>query len=209
MNIDVDQANAELEGKHPREIVQWAAGLDGKCIVTTNFGPYEAVILHLVHQVQPDMPVVWIDSGYGTRYTYQFAEKLIADLGLNMHVYNPLQSAARRDAIMGIPDVDDPRHEEFTDQVKLEPFGRAMREMAPDVWLTAIRRDQTDFRKNLETVTQDKPGGVVKVAPVLHWTEADMQTYLDEHGLPNETRYYDPTKVLDRRECGLHDRFTA
>lgn len=209
MNIDVDQANAELEGQHPREIVQWAAGLGGKCIVTTNFGPYEAVILHMVHQVQPDMPVVWVDSGYATRYTYQFAEKLIADLGLNMHVYNPLQSAARRDAIMGIPEVDDPRHEAFTDQVKLEPFGRAMREMQPDVWLTAIRRDQTEFRKNLDVVTQDKPGGVIKVAPVLDWTEADMQAYLEEHGLPNETRYYDPTKVLDKRECGLHDRFTA
>jgi phosphoadenosine phosphosulfate reductase len=209
VNLDVDKANAELEGKHPLDIVQWAADLGGKCIVTTNFGPYEAVILHLVHQVQPEMPVVWVDSGYGTRYTYQFVEKLIADLGLNLHVYNPLQSAARRDVVMGIPDVDDPRHEEFTDQVKLEPFGRALREMAPDIWLTAIRRDQTEFRKNLDVVTQDKPGGVIKVAPVLHWSEADMQAYLDEHGLPNETRYYDPTKVLDRRECGLHDRFTA
>lgn len=209
MNIDVDQANAELDDKHPLDIVRWAADLGGKAIVTTNFGPYEAVILHLVHRVQPDMPVVWVDSGYGTRYTYQLAEKLIADLGLNMHVYNPLQSAARRDAIMGIPDVDDPRHEEFTNQVKLEPFGRAMREMNPDVWLTAIRRDQTEFRRNLSVVTQDKPGGVVKVAPVFHWTEADMQGYLDEHGLPNETRYYDPTKVLDQRECGLHNRFTA
>lgn len=209
MNIDVDQANAELQDKHPLDIVRWAVDLGGKCVVTTNFGPYEAVILHLVHRVRPDMPVVWVDSGYGTRYTYLFAEKLIADLDLNMHVYNPLQSAARRDAIMGIPDVDDPRHEAFTDQVKLEPFGRAMREVAPDVWLTAIRRDQTDFRKNLDVVAQDKPGGVIKVAPVLHWTEADMQAYLDEHGLPNETRYYDPTKVLDRRECGLHNRFTA
>lgn len=209
MNIDVDKANADLEGKHPQEITDWAAKLDGKAIVTTNFGPYEAVILHMAVQAKPDMPVVWADSGYGTRKTYLFAEKLIADLNLNVHVYNPRQSAARRDAIMGIPDVDDPRHEEFTRQVKLEPFGRAMKEMAPDVWLTAIRKDQTEFRKGLQVVTQDHAGGVVKVAPVFHWSEVDLERYLKAHNLPNETSYYDPTKVLGNRECGLHNRFTA
>ena len=209
MQVDIAKANAELAGQHPKQIVEWAAGLDGRTIVTTNFGPNEAVILHLASQVQPDMPVVWIDSGYATRKTYLFAEKLINDLNLNIHVFNPLMSAARRDSLMGIPDVDDPQHEEFTRQVKLEPFGRAMQEMAPDVWLTAVRRDQTEFRKNMEIVSQDKPGGVVKVAPVLEWTEADMQAYLDKHDLPNETSYYDPTKVLGNRECGLHNRFTA
>ncbi len=209
MNIDIEKANNELEDKHPQEIVNWAAGLDGKAIVTTNFGPYEAVILYMAVQAQPDMPVVWADSGYSTRKTYLLAEKLINDLGLNIHVYNPQQSAARRDAMMGIPDVDDPQHEEFTRQVKLEPFGRAMKEMAPDVWLTAIRKDQTEFRKGLKVVTQDQPGGVVKVAPVFHWTEVDLERYLKEHDLPNETNYYDPTKVLGNRECGLHNRFTA
>ncbi|AWN14398.1 phosphoadenosine phosphosulfate reductase family protein [Salinisphaera sp. LB1] len=209
MDIDTAQANAELAGRHPQEIVNWAAALDGRTIVTTNFGPYEAVILHMAVRAQPDMDVVWIDSGYATRKTYLFAEKLIADLGLNIHVFNPLMSAARRDAIMGIPDVDDPQHEEFTRQVKLEPFGRAMREMSPDVWLTAVRRDQTAFRQGMETVSQDKPGGVVKVAPVLEWTEIDMERYLIEHGLPNENNYYDPTKVLGNRECGLHNRFSA
>ena len=209
MQIDTAKTNAELAGKHPQEIVNWAAGLGGKAIVTTNFGPYEAVILHLAVQAQPDMEVVWIDSGYATRKTYLFAEKLINDLNLNVKVFNPLMSAARRDALMGIPDVDDPQHEEFTNQVKLEPFGRAMRETNPDVWLTAVRRDQTAFRKNMDIVSQDKPGGVVKVAPVLEWTELDMERYLAEKGLPNETNYYDPTKVLGNRECGLHNRFSA
>jgi len=209
MQVDIAQANTDLAGQHPQDIVNWAVGLDGKTIVTTNFGPNEAVILHLASQAQPDMQVVWIDSGYATRKTYLFAEKLITDLGLNIHVFNPLMSAARRDALMGIPDVDDPQHEEFTRQVKLEPFGRAMETMAPDVWLTAVRRDQTEFRKNMEIVSQDKPGGVVKVAPVLEWTEADMQAYREKFDLPDETSYYDPTKVLGNRECGLHNRFTA
>lgn len=209
MQLDFDAINAELKDKHPQEIVNWATGLDGKAIVTSNFGPSAAVLLHLCVQAKPDIPVIWADSGYGTRKTYLFAEKLIADLNLNIHVYNPLQSAARRDAIMGIPDVDDPMHETFTEQVKLEPIRRALRETNPDIWLTGIRREQTEFRKNLEVVTQDAPDSVVKVAPVFYWSEADMHAYLEEHGLPNETKYYDPTKVLSNRECGLHNRLTA
>lgn len=209
MNTDIDKANAELHGKRPQEIIEWATKLDGKAIVTTNFGPYSAVILHMVVQIQPDMPVLWVDSGYSTRKTYLFAEKLISDLKLNVHVYNPQQSAARRDVIMGIPDVDDPQHEEFTRQVKLEPFGRALQEMAPDIWLTAIRKEQTEFRKGLQIVTQGQPGGVLKVAPVFHWAEVDLQRYLKQHNLPNESNYYDPTKVLENRECGLHNRLIA
>lgn len=209
MSIDVQKSNAELAGQHPQAITDWATRLGGKAIVTTNFGPNEAVLLHLATRAQPDMPVVWIDSGYGTRYTYLFADKLINDLGLNIHVYNPIESAARRNAVMGMPDVDDPQHEEFTRQVKLEPFGRAMADMAPDVWLTAVRREQTEFRRNMEIVTQDTADSVIKVAPVLEWTDADMQAYLKEHGLPDETRYHDPTKVHGDRECGLHNRFSA
>lgn len=208
--MNFEAINAELKDKHPVEIIRWAADRADNPIVTTNFGPFEAVILHLVSQVKADMPVVWMDSGYGTPETYQFADKLVNDLGLNLRVYNPKQTAARRDALMGgIPDISDPLHEEFTEQVKLEPFQRAMAEMNPDYWFTAIRRDQTEFRKSLDIVTQDKTGGVIKVAPVFYWSDEDMQAYLDEHGLPNETNYYDPTKVLGQRECGLHTRASA
>lgn len=209
MELDVASANAELAGKHPGEIVDWAVSQGGRTIVTTNFGPNSAVMLHLASRAQPDIPVVWIDSGYSTRKTYVFAERLIDDLDLNMHVYNPRISAARRNALMGIPDVDDPRHEEFTNQVKLEPFARAMNEIKPDIWLTAVRRDQTAFRADMEVVSQDDSDGVIKVAPVLEWTAADMAAYRLKHGLPDETSYYDPTKVLANRECGLHNRFSA
>lgn len=209
MELDIAAANAQLSGQQPQAIVDWAAGLSGRTIVTTNFGPNAAVILHMATQAQPDIPVVWVDSGYATRKTYLFAEKLIDELNLNMYVYTPHISAARRNALMGIPDVDDPRHEEFTNQVKLEPFARAMNDLAPDVWLTAVRREQTAFRANMDVVSQGTAGGVVKVAPVLEWTAADMGAYRAEYDLPDETNYYDPTKVLGNRECGLHSRFTA
>jgi phosphoadenosine phosphosulfate reductase len=122
---------------------------------------------------------------------------------LNIKLYVPKQTVAYRDAVMGIPDIDDPRHDEFTEQVKLEPFRRAMSEFAPDVWLTNIRRGQTALRDTLDILSLGK-GGVLKVSPFYHWSDAQLDVYLSQHGLPNEHKYFDPTKVLENRECGLH-----
>ena len=204
MSIDLTAANAALEGKTPQEIVEWALGRSENPLVTTNFRPYEAVILHMVTRIKPDIRVLWVDSGYNTSATYRFAEKVIQDLNLNIVTYIPEMTAARRNVLMkGIPDVDDPLHEEFTRQVKLEPFQRALAELKPDLWFNAIRKDQTEFRQSLDVVTASKDG-VLKVAPLFNWSEAQMDAYLEEHGLPNETDYFDPTKALETRECGLH-----
>ena len=202
MNLDV--INRDLAGLAPGEIIRWALDNASSPVLTTNFGPHEAAILHMVTRIRPDVPVVWIDSGYGTEATYRFAKKLIEQLELNVRIYHPEYSRAYRDVIMGgVPEVDTAEHEEFTRQVKLEPFVRAMNAESPDIWLTAIRKDQTAFRQGLDVVTRTRDG-YLRVAPLLNWTELDVEEYLVEHDLPIEDNYYDPTKVHGHRECGLH-----
>ena len=204
MSIDLTAANAELKDKTPQEIIAWALSQSENPLVTTNFRPYESVILHMAAQVKPDIQVLWVDSGYNTSATYRFAEQLIQDLNLNVVTYIPQMTSARRNVLMkGIPDVDDPQHEEFTRQVKLEPFQRALSELKPDLWLNAIRKDQTEFRQSMEIVSASKDG-IIKVAPLYNLTEADLDAYLAEHNLPNEHDYFDPTKAIENRECGLH-----
>ncbi len=204
MSIDLAAANSALKGKTPQEIIAWAIANAKEPLVTTNFRPYESVILHMAVQAKPDIKVLWVDSGYNTSATYRFAEKVIQDLNLNIETYIPQMSAARRNVLMkGIPDVDDPLHEEFTRQVKLEPFQRALAELKPDLWLNAIRKDQTEFRQSLDIVSASKDG-IIKVAPLFNWTDADLDAYLAEHNLPNEHDYFDPTKAVETRECGLH-----
>ena len=67
----ISRANAELRDKSPLEIVKWAiAQANGRAIVSTNFRPHEAVILHLCAQVQADIPVLWVDHGYNRPATY-------------------------------------------------------------------------------------------------------------------------------------------
>jgi phosphoadenosine phosphosulfate reductase len=73
----ISKANAELRNKSPLEIVKWAiAQANGRAIVSTNFRPFEAVVLHLCVQAQPDIPVLWVDHGYNRPATYQHAEEL-------------------------------------------------------------------------------------------------------------------------------------
>lgn len=204
MLLDLEKINAQLQHKSPAEIVQWAIDQNRKLIVTTKFGPHSAALLHLVTCIKPDIPVLWADHGYNTKPTYLFAEKLIKQLNLNMKIYTPVMTSARRDALLGgVPDVGDPMHEEFTQQVKLEPFNRALDELQPEIWLTGIRKDQTAYRESLDIVTQTRRG-VYKVAPLFNWSEIDLEGYLYEKDLPTETDYFDPTKVLSDRECGLH-----
>ena len=88
--------------------------------------------------------------------------------------------------------------------MKLEPFQRGMKELAPTVWLTALRKVQNPNRAELDIVAEDRNFGALKVNPVFYWSDADMENYLKQHQLPNEWDYFDPAKADEKRECGLH-----
>ena len=201
--IDLADINSSL-GHDAQGLVNWAVGLGLTSIVTTNFRPFEAVILHMCARAQPDMRVIWMDNGYNTDATYQFADEVTKQLGLNLSINLPRRSRAHREAVEGaVPALDDPRHAAFTEEVKLEPFARALRETAPQVWFTALRATDTAVRAQMEPVSMN-PDGLIKVAPLLHWSSKQLYEYLVEPGLPNNFDYVDPTKGEDNRECGLH-----
>lgn len=201
------QINAELRGKSPLDVVRWAiAQAKGRAIVSTNFRPFEAVVLHLATQAQADIPVLWVDHGYNRPATYQHAEQLREQLKLNIKPYLPKMTVAHRDAIHGpIPTTEDEEGlKKFSAVMKLEPFQRGMKELAPTVWITALRKVQNPNRAGLDIVSDDANFGSLKVSPVFYWSDAEMGAYLKEHNLPNEWDYFDPAKADEKRECGLH-----
>lgn len=204
---DLTRWNDELRSQAPIEIVRWAvARAAGRAIVSTNFRPYEAAILHLSVQVQPDIPVLWVDHGYNRPATYLHAEALRARLRLNLKAFLPRMTAAHRDAIHGpVPSTDDEEGlKKFSALMKLEPFQRGMRELAPSVWITALRKVQNPNRAGLDIVSHDANFGTLKVSPFFHASDADLEAYLAAHQLPNEWDYFDPAKADEKRECGLH-----
>ena len=80
-----------------------------------------------------------------------------------------------------------------------------MLNLIPDAWLTGIRAEETALRATLDTLSLDGRG-ILKVAPLLSWGESEMTGYLEASDLPSETNYFDPTKGIAGRECGLHQR---
>ena len=203
IDIDLTYWNNVLKDKSPEEIIKWALSLSEKRIVTTSFGTYSAALLHAFYKIYKNIDIVWCDTGYNTPETYNHAIDVMNRFQLNMHVYIPLKSNGYINATIGLPQVDHPNHDEFTETVKLEPFRRALAEHQPEVWFTNIRVRQTAFRDSKDILSYSKDG-ILKVSPFYYWSDEELDAYLDSNELPKNVDYFDPTKALKNRECGIH-----
>lgn len=198
--------NSKFRHQSPDAVARWALRNALKPMVTTSFGLHAAAMLHLVTRIRPDIPVVWVDTGFNTPDTYRHADLLTRVLRLNLNVYAPDLTRARIEAAMGgVPPPDgDARHAAFANDVKLRPFERALAELEPDLWLTGIRADETDWRRDQAMIAR-RPGGILKVAPFFWYSEAEVETYMRRFSLPfGDPLHYDPAKAAPHRECGLH-----
>jgi len=209
------------------ERVQWTVDRFGdRLILTTSFGIQSAVMLHLVTRVVPQIPVVFIDTGYLFPETYRFADQLTEHLKLNLKVYQPRVSAARQEALFGN------RWEQGGEALdrynllnKVEPMDRAVRELGADGWLAGLRRSQSSSREQRPVLqAQNK---VTKIHPIIDWDNRQVHHYLTENGLPYHPLWdqgyvsvgdwHSSAPLADgmseeetrfggqKRECGLHE----
>jgi phosphoadenosine phosphosulfate reductase len=184
-NLDLQAINREWGDADATELVRWSHETFGSGLVmSTSFGIQSAVMLHLVTQVVPDVPVIWVDTGYLPVETYRFAEELSTRLKLNLQVYQSPISPARMEALYGrLWDQHDVEALNRYDQIrKVEPMQRALNELKATAWLTGLRADQTDHRKSLDRVGMQ--GGRYKVMPILKWNSKDVYKYLTTYDLP-------------------------
>ena len=226
--IDLEAVNQRMGDVDAQALIEWAAQTLGSGLVmTTSFGIHSAVMLHLATRVVPDIPVIWIDTGYLPAETYKFAEELTQKLDLNLKVYQSPVSPARMEALHGrlwennnVEDFN--RYDEIR---KVEPMQRALKELGATGWLAGLRKDQTDHRKTLQRI--GKQGDVYKILPIFHWNSRDVYYYLTDNELPYHP-YFDlgyttvgdwhssrPVTADDqsdrdtrfqglKQECGLH-----
>nr|WP_225875344.1 phosphoadenylyl-sulfate reductase [[Limnothrix rosea] IAM M-220] len=183
--MDLEQINQSLTELSAVDVVHWAAeAFPEGLIMTTSFGIQSAVMLHLVTRVVPDIPVVWIDTGYLPEETYRFAEDLSDRLELNLKVYQSPMSPARMEAIHGkLWEQNDVEAFNRYDYIrKVEPMQRALKELKAKAWLAGLRQGQTDHRKTLGYVA--KQGEQFKIHPILTWNAKDVYKYLIAHDLP-------------------------
>ena len=203
IELPIEDLNKDLRYKSPDEIIDWALTISPNKIVTTSFGVYSSVLLSTFYQKDRDINVVWCDTLFNNDETYEHALNLIRRFNLNIKHFKPLQTKEEIVSAVGLPGIEDPLHKEFTRMVKIEPFKRALKTMNPDVWFTNIRVRQTEYRNSKDILSYSKDG-ILKVSPFYYWSDEDLDQYILNNNLPKNTAYFDPTKVLSNRECGIH-----
>lgn len=185
IKLDLARVNQELAGADANRLVKWAdETFDRGLVMSTSFGIQAAVMLHLVTRIIPDIPVIWVDTGYLPAETYRFAEDLTQRLNLNLKVYQSPISPARMEALYGrLWDSNDVEAFNNYDRIrKVEPMQRALKELNATAWLAGLRSTQTDHRKTLDKVS--KQGEQYKILPILNWHSRDIYQYLTKYDLP-------------------------
>jgi len=157
--------------------------LGDRLVATTSFGIQAAVMLHLIHKHAPRIPVVFIDTGFLFPETYCYAEELMARLDLDLRIYQPMVSAARMQALWGkLWEQDKAGTDRYAMLTKIEPLNRALRDTGADVWLSGLRRSQSNTRVGRPLVEQQKK--TLKAYPILDWADAEVENYMQQQGLP-------------------------
>jgi len=184
--FDLYELNQHLGEASAHEVVDWATDQFGDGLVmSTSFGIQSAVMLHLVTTVNPNIPVIWVDTGYLPEETYRFADELTERLNLNLKVYQSPLSSARMESSHGkLWESGDVEDLNLYDQIrKVEPMKRALEETGAQAWLSGLRSDQTKFRQTLTPLNYD--GERFKLLPILDWNSRDVYEYLGRHDLPH------------------------
>jgi phosphoadenosine phosphosulfate reductase len=222
----LSEISANLENIPAEERVRWALErFRPDIMLSTSFGAQSAVMLHMVTQQWPEIPVVMVDTRYLFPETYRFADELTERLKLNLKVYRADVSAAWLEARHGkLWEHGVDGIERYNKMNKVEPMQRAIRELGARGWITGLRRQQAKSRNGVGVL--QKQNGLVKIQPIIDWTDRMVYDYLKKHDLPyhplweqgyvsigdihttrpltanmteEETRFFGL-----KRECGLH-----
>ena len=223
----LEHCNRKFASLNPEQRIAWAfENLPGNHALSSSFGAQAAVSLHLVTSVNPDIPVILVDTGYLFPETYRFIDELTASLKLNLKIYRAQRSPAWQEA------QDGQRGQQGLDGIatynqenKVEPMRRALRELNITSWFAGLRRNQSSSRANIPYLEWTR--GRWKVHPIADWTDRDIYRYLTKHGLPyhplweqgylsvgdhhstrpiHEVNTVEQTRFFGlQRECGIHD----
>jgi phosphoadenosine phosphosulfate reductase len=147
------------------------------------------ILLHLLRKRLPDIPVLFLETGYHFPETYEFRDLLTRDWGLNLVNVIPAQTVAQQESAFGILYREAPA--KCCQLRKVDPLLEALQPF--DTWFTGLRREQSVTRKNLKKADlHHLPTGkaLTKVSPLADWTWKQVWEYTAAHKL-NYLRQYD------------------
>ena len=169
--------------KAHERILQLREIYGSRLVASSSFGLQASAMLHLIRRHAPDIPIIFVDTGYCFPETYQFSQSFIEDWELDIRVFNPAISAARQEALYGkLWEQGAEGNKKYALLNKVEPMNRALSEVGGDVWVSGLRRSQSSTR--VGRAFAEKQKATMKVYPILDWADAQLEAYYHEHDLP-------------------------
>lgn len=180
MGRSLPQIRDRLEKLEPAEIVRAAVQEYGPDVaMSSSFQTQSVPLLHIVSRVAPEVPVIFLDTGYHFPETISFRDRLVEEWGLNLEV---MTAQISRDTF--IQRYGDDLYSRDPDLCcyinKVEPMERATEGL--DAWISGIRRDQTDNRSDIQIL--EETDDLVRVHPLASWTASDVGRYRERYDLP-------------------------
>ncbi len=184
---DVQALNDRLRGKTAEEIARWAGETFGPEIkLASSFGAEDVVLIDIVSRVAPQIRLFTLDTGRLHDETYEVMERVRV-----RYANVPIQTMfPKRDAVELL--VREKGFYSFRDSVdnrreccairKVEPLKRALSDAK--AWMTGLRRDQSVTRTETEAVEWDEGNGMLKVNPLVDWTNDDVWAYVKANKVP-------------------------
>jgi phosphoadenosine phosphosulfate reductase len=167
-----------------RELVaRELAAATGEPVVTNSFQAEDMVLLHMVRQTLPEVPVVFLDTGYHFAEVLAYRDRMTAEWGLSLVSLEAEQTVAEQEALFGILNRTDPGR--CCGLRKVKPLFAALE--AYGAWFTGLRREQARSRAALREIDDFRlPSGRVirKLSPLTEWSAKDVWTYAAENGIP-------------------------
>jgi phosphoadenosine phosphosulfate reductase len=173
------RAGRELEYAPADEIVRWAVQTFGTRFAVAS-AMRDAVLVHLVSQVAPGIDVLFLDTGYHFAETLGTRDAIAATYDVNLITLTPRQTVADQDAAYG-PALHDRDPDRCCGLRKVAPLDRALRRY--DAWATGLRRVEAPTRAGTPMVSYDARRGKVKIAPLVAWSDQDVEDYIASHGI--------------------------
>jgi phosphoadenosine phosphosulfate reductase len=169
------------ESWSPQQTLQWAFKTYGSEIaIASAFGPEGIVVLNLSASVSRDFRVFMVDTGYLFPETLELARKVEIRYGIHVERVEASVTTEAQTNLYG-PQLWARDPDQCCQLRKVEPLSKKLGELR--AWVTAIRRDQTPARKSAGRVQWDTIFNLVKVNPLVDWTEKMIWSYIHEHRL--------------------------
>jgi phosphoadenosine phosphosulfate reductase len=166
-----------LRADDPAAVLSWAVRtFPGKVALTVSFGGGGLVLAHLISRIDPSVPVLFLNTGFLFPETLEFKDRFVRTYGLNLVELRPVTDPG-------------PLYQTDPDRCcqirKVAPLDRALAGF--DVWISAVRRDQSRDRAAVEPIEYHERDGqpLLKIFPLASWSRADVDRYLAEHGVPH------------------------